>query len=191
MIINSSGYGGSSKERNSNRDYLKKKKSQEAFYIKAKLNSQLGEHLKYLHPRKSQAKVSTSMVEISTKEDPRRACSSLEMGSGELSVLDGMQAVRASANKQKRNVGHCWSERNMTLLNDVSKMQKYRKFSSNAELGEEQSRPESQRRKLSLVEAPVKKIDKMGLMAWLVLIRKLFVEEFKKRSSRTVRLSVL
>jgi hypothetical protein len=75
MIINSPGYASSLKERLPNRDYLKKKKSQEAFYIKAKLNSQLAEQLKYLsrkpHPR------TTSIVEVPTKEDPRRVCSSL------------------------------------------------------------------------------------------------------------------
>lgn len=107
MIINNPGYSGSLKERHPNRDYLKKKKSQEAFYIKAKLNSQLAEQLRYLsrkpHPR------NTSNVEIPSKEDPRRACNSLEMPCSELQGLDGPQPSRASTSKQKRDIGHCWS----------------------------------------------------------------------------------
>lgn len=107
-----------------------------------------------------------------------------------------MLPTKASINKQKKNIGHCWSERNMTLINDQSKLQKYRKFSSNAELGEEPLHLESQRRKLSLVESPhesvpTKKIEKLGIMAWLILIRKLFVDEFKKRSSKCVKLNIL
>ena len=41
MIINNSSYANSSKDKGYNRDYLKKKKSHEAFYVKAKLNSQM------------------------------------------------------------------------------------------------------------------------------------------------------
>jgi hypothetical protein len=107
MIINNPGYGGSLKERHPNRDYLKKKKSQEAFYIKAKLNSQLAEQLKYLSRKPNTRNIST--VEIQPKEDPRRACSSLEMPCGELQGLDGAQPARESTSKQKRNIGHCWS----------------------------------------------------------------------------------
>lgn len=75
MLINNPGYSTSLKERLPNRDYLKKKKSQEAFYIKAKINSQLAEQLKYLN-RKPHPK-NASIVEIPTKDDARRACSSL------------------------------------------------------------------------------------------------------------------
>lgn len=107
MIINNPGYGGSLKERHPNRDYLKKKKSQEAFYIKAKLNSQIAEQLKYLN-RNPNPK-NSSIVEISSKEDPRRTCSCLEMPCNELQRLDGQQPARASTFKQKRNIDHCWS----------------------------------------------------------------------------------
>jgi hypothetical protein len=179
MIINSS-YGTGTKDKNCNREYLKKKKSHEAFYIKAKTNSQLGEQLKYLQSRKSQARVSTSLIEINPKEDCKRV-GSMEMGASELCTLDNIIPTKASINKQKKNIGHCWSERNMTLINDSSKLQKYRKFSSNAEMGEEQPCLESHRRKLSLVDypnepEPVKKVERLSLTVWLILIRKLFVD---------------
>lgn len=82
----------------------------------------------------------------------------------------------------------------MTLINDSSKMQKYRKFSSNAEMGDEQPCMESHRRKLSLVDYPnelPKKIEKLSLTAWMILLRKLYVNEFKKRNSKTVKLEIL
>ena len=41
MIINNSSYVNPSKDKSYNRDYLKKKKSNEAFYVKAKLNAQM------------------------------------------------------------------------------------------------------------------------------------------------------
>lgn len=41
MIINNSSYVNPSKDKSYNRDYLKKKKSHEAFYVKAKLNAQM------------------------------------------------------------------------------------------------------------------------------------------------------
>lgn len=148
--------------------------------------------LKYLQSRKSQARVSTSLVEINQKEDPKRV-SSLEMGS-ELCNLENIIPTKALINKQKKNIGHCWSERNMTLINDSSKMQKYRKFSSNAEMGEEQPCMESHRRKLSLVDypnEPQKKIEKLSLTVWMILLRKLYVNEFKKRNSKTVKLETL
>lgn len=115
------------------------------------------------------------------------------MGS-ELCNLENIVPTKGSVNKQKKNIGHCWSERNMTLINDSSKMQKYRKFSSNAEMGDEQPCMESHRRKLSLVDYPnevPKKIEKLSLTAWMILLRKLYVNEFKKRNSKTVKLEIL
>lgn len=41
MIINNSCYVNPSKDKSYNRDYLKKKKSNETFYVKAKLNAQM------------------------------------------------------------------------------------------------------------------------------------------------------
>jgi hypothetical protein len=189
MIISAGSYASSLKEKGYNRDYLKKKKSQEAFYVKAKLSSQLGEHIKPLHLRKPQPRGS-SLAYI--KEE--RRVGSLEMPFSDISVLESMGPAKPSAGRQK-NIGHCWSERNVSVVSDPSKLQKYRKFSSNAELGEEQLRPDSQRRKLSLVDYPneptARKVERLSLMAWLILLRKLFVEEFKKRSSRAIKPSIL
>lgn len=121
------------------------------------------------------------------KEEARLA--SLEVS--DISVVDNL--ISKPTKQKKPNIGHCWSERNVSLVADPSKMQKYRKFSSNAELPDSQTRLDSQRRKLSLVDepTPARRIDRLGIMAWLILIRKLFVDEWRKRNSKTVKLPIL
>lgn len=60
------------KEKNYNRDYIRKKRSQEAFLTKAKIGNQLTEHSKYLQPRKTQTRMSTSLLDVCPSEVFRR-----------------------------------------------------------------------------------------------------------------------
>lgn len=55
------------------------------------------------------------------------------MNSSELCNLENIGQSKASINKQKKNIGQCWSERNVNLINDATKLQKYRKFSSHVD----------------------------------------------------------
>lgn len=134
MLTNNSNYLSGNRDKLGTRDYLKKKKSQQAFLMKAKLNSQLNDQLKYLQSRKSQSKLSSSLVEIEHKDSSKRIASlEITQPDGQISQFPSSKQAPTRNNK---NIGHCWSERNINLAGDAAKLQKYRKFSSNAEIRE-------------------------------------------------------
>jgi hypothetical protein len=68
---------------------FKKRKSQDSFFSKAKLHSQLKEQPKFVQPRKSQARASASLLDIypTTAKEHKKRVNSLEIASGELSLV--------------------------------------------------------------------------------------------------------
>jgi len=87
--------------------------------------------------KKKQSRVSTSCLEIypSSSKKELRSVGSLEINSGELSIIEEARPSRSTTNnKSKKNIGHCFSERNIVVNPSQNRLFKYRKFSSNAEL---------------------------------------------------------
>jgi hypothetical protein len=121
--------------------------------------------------------------------------SSLDLG-GELAVIEEARPSKSTTNNRSRkNIAHCLSERNITPTPQPNKLFKYRKFSSNAEL--QQQDHLEHRRKLSLVderpdlpvvpETPLK----LNATGWLIYLRRLFVDEYRKRGATAVRLGLI
>ena len=63
------------KEKSYNREFIKKKKSQEAFLTKPKFNPYHYESVKMVQPRKSQPRISNSSLEITPKDAFKRMAS--------------------------------------------------------------------------------------------------------------------
>ena len=75
------------------------------------------------------------MVELNNfQKDSKRRVNSLEMGSGELSIIEATKSDKNAVSKTKNIINNCLSDRNIVSNRDQQKLFKYRKFSSNADL---------------------------------------------------------
>ncbi len=75
--------------------------------MKAKLNSQLNDQLKYLQNRKSQTKLSSSLLEIEHKDSNKRLAS-LEITQPDAQIGE-FPSNKQGHSRNNKNIGHCWS----------------------------------------------------------------------------------
>lgn len=155
------------------------------------MNSQLTEQLRYLHPKKYQPRMAPPEA---ARTEALKRMSSLDLG-GELAVIEEARPSKSTTNNRSRkNIAHCLSERNIAPTPQPNKLFKYRKFSSNAEL--QQQDHLEHRRKLSLVDErpdlPLPETPpKFNATAWLLYLRRLFADEYRKRGATAVRLGLV
>lgn len=160
----------------------KKRKSQEHFFLKNKLIIPNTEQLKYLPPKKNNNRNSLSVIDTNNHKEYKRRVNSLEINPDEPAHAETTKNNQNYASQNNKSSNHCLSDRNINILRDPQKLLKYRKFSSNAELHQEElSSSVALKHKLSVIELqkeptnpPEPKPECYNLMVWIILIRKYF-----------------
>jgi hypothetical protein len=97
-------------------------------------------------------------------------------------MVEGSKSGKNNSNKHKNNINNCLSDRNVPTSRDTQKLFKYRKFSSNAELQQEDMcSGVVLKQKLSVMEGhkyfgpkDLLKKEKYSITAWIVTVRKYF-----------------
>ena len=139
------------------------------------------EQPRFLFQRKSQPKIASAHTPLPIQKQPKKPTASALLLGG------GKEVVRAP---QKQ----CWSERSINQKSQ-KKLGNYRKSNSIAEIKPQESPVCSHKRKLSLVE-PAANLspqhnntlgERLNVTTWLILIRKMFVEEERRRGQCVVR----
>lgn len=118
---------------------LKKRKSQDSFFLKQKFNQPNSPHLHYLQPKKIHNRASLSVLEIpsSNAKEQKRRVNSLELTPADLVATEDLKSNKNSQPLKSRSIlSNCLSDRN--AVKDSHKLFKHKKTSnSNGDLQQE------------------------------------------------------